>query len=192
MKREINRSKILIIACYMILFLSSSSITNNVAYQESSRNISSFNSSLHLVDRGSKFSMTDFSMINSSFDLYSTQVGDEYKIQIGVPSNYNESPSVRYPTIYLIDANYLFDGANPHPNAVVGPGGTIGIIEELIETGFLPPCILVGIDYEGNIIIRLILPVGLLLDILWGQHLFLIVCSNTTHLTVDYLTNLSC
>ncbi len=163
MKREINRSKILIIACYMILFLSSSSITNNVAYQESSGNISSFKSSLHLVDRGSKFSMTDFSMINSSFDMYSAQVGDDYKIQIGVPSNYNESISVRYPTVYLIDANYLFDDTYPHPNAVVGPGGTIGIIEELIETGFLPPCILVGIDYEGNIDSQRIRDFGMLI-----------------------------
>lgn len=94
--------------------------------------------------------MTDFSLVNSSVNFYSTEVDDEYKIQIAVPSNYNESPSVRYPTVYLTDAFYFFDGTTQFPNALIGPGGTLGIIEELIETSYLPPCILVGINYERN------------------------------------------
>ncbi|MHA2329433.1 MAG: alpha/beta hydrolase-fold protein [Candidatus Hodarchaeales archaeon] len=122
-----------------------------MANQESIRKIDTLDLSLRISDGDSKILITDFSMVISSIDLYSTEVGDEYKIKIGVPSDYNESTSIRYPTVYLIDANYLFDDTNPHPNARIGPGGTIGIIEELIETGYLPPCILVGIDYEGNL-----------------------------------------
>ncbi|MHA1169062.1 MAG: PKD domain-containing protein [Candidatus Hodarchaeales archaeon] len=37
---------------------------------------------------------------------------------------------------------------------MVGTGGAIGIIEDLVETGYLPPCILVGIDYKGSLNIQ--------------------------------------
>ena len=65
-----------------------------------------------ISDGESKLSIADFSMVNSSVDLYSTEVDDDYRIQLGVPSNYNESTSIRYPTVYLLDGNYLFDYSN--------------------------------------------------------------------------------
>ncbi|MHA2202918.1 MAG: alpha/beta hydrolase-fold protein [Candidatus Hodarchaeales archaeon] len=151
MNRAINLPRILTITCYILLFLSSANVASNAVNQELIKEIGTLDLSLRTGDGDPKLSITDFSMVNSSVDLYSTEVDDDYRIQIGVPSNYNESTSFRYPTVYLIDGNYLFDDTNPHPNAVVGPGGTIGIIEELIETGYLPPCILIGIDYEGNL-----------------------------------------
>jgi enterochelin esterase-like enzyme len=151
MNRKANLLRILTLACYILIFLSSASITRNVTNQESSREINILDYSSDIVEGDSKLSISDFSMVNSSLDMYSTNVGDEYKIQLGIPSNYNESLSFIYPTIYLTDANYFFDDTNQHPNAVIGPGGAIGIIEELIETGYLPPSILVGIDYEGDL-----------------------------------------
>ncbi|MHA2176543.1 MAG: alpha/beta hydrolase-fold protein [Candidatus Hodarchaeales archaeon] len=150
MKKAINLPRTLIITCSILLLFLNSNIASNRANQESKREIDILNFSSSSGDRDFKLSMVNLSFVNSSFDLYSTEVDDTYKIRIGVPSNYNESTAFRYPTVYLTDANYFFDGTNQHPNAVIGPGGTIGIIEELIETGYLPPCILVGIDYEGN------------------------------------------
>jgi predicted alpha/beta superfamily hydrolase len=150
-KRVKNLPRILTFTWYILLLVLNANVASTAANHESNVEISTLDLSSPDGDGDSQLSMTDFSMVNSSVDLYSTEVDDEYKIQIGVPSNYNESTSVRYPTIYLTDANYLFDDTNPHPNAVVGPGGTIGIIEELIETSYLPPCILVGIDYDGDV-----------------------------------------
>jgi predicted alpha/beta superfamily hydrolase len=150
MSKAINLPRTLIITCSILLLILNSKVASNGANQESKREIDTLNLSLSTSDRDFKLSMTNLSFVNFSFDLYSIEVDDTYKIQIGIPSNYNESTTFRYPTVYLTDANYFFDGTNQHPNAVIGLGGAIGIIEELIETGYLPPCILVGIDYEGN------------------------------------------
>ncbi|MFX0060211.1 MAG: alpha/beta hydrolase [Candidatus Heimdallarchaeota archaeon] len=47
--------------------------------------------------------------------------------------------------------SYHFDGMHPFLGIYVGPGGVVGILKELIIENHLPPCILVGIGYEGNI-----------------------------------------
>ncbi|MHA1450941.1 MAG: hypothetical protein ACTSP4_16180 [Candidatus Hodarchaeales archaeon] len=58
-------------------------------------------------------SLTDFTMVKSSFSLQSAEVNDTYVIQIGVPSNYNDT-SIKYPVIYLTDANiYLMTQTVP-------------------------------------------------------------------------------
>jgi enterochelin esterase-like enzyme len=93
------------------------------------------------------FSSNAFSLNVSSMDLHSTYMDFDYEILVGVPSNYNETTS-RYPTVYLLDASYLYDGTYLHPNANVGPGGIVQVIEELVANDYLPPCILVGISPE--------------------------------------------
>lgn len=93
--------------------------------------------------------MNTFNITSSS--IYSTYVADTYNITFAVPNNYNETAPYNYPTIYLLDADYHFDGTHPVLGGDVGPGGVVGIIRELILENSLPPSILVGIDYEGNI-----------------------------------------
>ncbi|MFX1537812.1 MAG: alpha/beta hydrolase, partial [Promethearchaeota archaeon] len=94
-------------------------------------------------------SRTTFTIDSSS--LYSTYVADTYNIKITVPNDHNETAPYCYPVIYLLDAAYHFDGTHPFVSSDVGPGGVVRILEELILEGYLPPSILVGIDYNGNV-----------------------------------------
>jgi len=94
-------------------------------------------------------SWTTFTIKSSP--LHSTYVADTYNIKIAVPNDYNETMKYLYPTIYLLDAAYHFDGTHPDLGGDVGPGGVVGIIEELILKDYLPSSILVGIDYDGNV-----------------------------------------
>ena len=94
-------------------------------------------------------SWTTFTIHSSS--LHSTYVADTYTIKIAVPNDYNEKVKYLYPTIYLLDAAYHFDGTHPFLAGDVGPGGVVGIVEELILEDYLPSSILVGIDYDGNV-----------------------------------------
>jgi predicted alpha/beta superfamily hydrolase len=94
-------------------------------------------------------SWTVFTVTSTSF--YSTYVDDTYNLTIAIPNDYNETTPYNYHTIYLLDAAYHFDGTYPYIGRDIGPGGMVGIIEELILTSHFPPCLLVGIDYAGDI-----------------------------------------
>ena len=92
---------------------------------------------------------SDYFAITTS-SIFSTNVNDNYTLLFAVPSNYNETGD-QYPTIYLLDAAYHFDGTHPVIGMDVGPGGIVEIVRDLISEKFLPPSIVVGIDYEGDI-----------------------------------------
>ncbi|MDP3909397.1 MAG: alpha/beta hydrolase-fold protein [Gemmatimonadales bacterium] len=58
-----------------------------------------------------------------------------YKLYVALPAGYDTS-AVRYPVVYLLDADYSFAIAR-------------NIVQHLSERGHLPPAIIVGIAYDG-------------------------------------------
>ncbi|NHJ84667.1 MAG: alpha/beta hydrolase [Asgard group archaeon] len=75
--------------------------------------------------------------------FYSELVDDNFKIYLSLPDSYNESDDQRYPVIYLLDADWHFDGSDWH----LSEGGVKGIIKQLYNEGKMPEAILVGIGY---------------------------------------------
>jgi len=69
--------------------------------------------------------------------------GNRY-INISLPKNYNSENTRKYHTVYLLDANWYFDGSNTR----IGNSGVVGIINRLVEEELIPDVILVGI---GNL-----------------------------------------
>jgi enterochelin esterase-like enzyme len=83
----------------------------------------------------------------SKFDIYSTEIGGSYHIYIHLPSGYDPEHPQGYPTLYLLDGDWYFDGSSPR----IEGSGVQGIVSDLVDTGEIPPCILVGIGYvDGN------------------------------------------
>lgn len=78
--------------------------------------------------------------------FYSTNVQDSFRIYISLPDNYNPTSQERYPTLYLLDGDWYFDGSHYR----LGDGGVIGILKRLKDEGSAPDMILVGIGYEGT------------------------------------------
>lgn len=75
--------------------------------------------------------------------FYSEIADDNFKVYLSLPDSYNESDSQRYPVIYLLDANWYFDGSDWH----ISEGGVKGIVKRLFDEGKMPEVILVGIGY---------------------------------------------
>lgn len=73
--------------------------------------------------------------------FYSYSVGDYYTIYVSLPGTYSDD-SV-YPVIYLLDADWYFDGSHER----IDKGGVKGIVSRLTENGDMPEVILVGIGY---------------------------------------------
>ncbi|KYK33609.1 MAG: esterase family protein [Theionarchaea archaeon] len=73
--------------------------------------------------------------------FYSYSVGDCYKIYVGLPKTYSEDHE--YPTIYLLDGDWYFDGSHWR----IDRGGVHGIVSRLAESGDIPEAIVVGIGY---------------------------------------------
>ncbi len=69
------------------------------------------------------------------YDLYSDIIGDNYKIHLSIPGSMSsdEKPAV----IYILDAQWDM----PLVYSLYG---------ELFYDGFLPPCVLVGVTWEGD------------------------------------------
>ena len=74
--------------------------------------------------------------------FYSDRVEDSYKVYISLPIGYDPQYPDGYPVIYLLDADWYFDGSS----ARIGDGGVAGIVSSLSESGRIPRAILVGID----------------------------------------------
>jgi predicted alpha/beta superfamily hydrolase len=70
------------------------------------------------------------------FNLYSEAVKDSFYISVQLPKKYYEKPGAKYPTVYIVDANFYFP-----------------MLAETIKqyeiAGLLPPLILVGIGYKS-------------------------------------------
>lgn len=72
--------------------------------------------------------------INSS-RLYSKAVGDTFSVFVSLPTEYDSKKNIKYPVIYLLDANLYFD--------IVA-----ATLKKYSEVGMLAPAILVGIGYK--------------------------------------------
>lgn len=72
---------------------------------------------------------------DSAIKYYSKTVKDTFSIFISLPSEYDSKKNIKYPVIYLLDANLYFD--------------TIATtLKNYSKNGMLPPAILVGIGYN--------------------------------------------
>lgn len=83
------------------------------------------------------------------FSIYSNNVGSTLSVEIALPEGYATAPDDDYPSIYLLDANYFFDGAPGTLDELLerGPGMT-RVLRDLTAAGDVPPSILVGIGYS--------------------------------------------
>jgi len=76
--------------------------------------------------------------------FHSSRVGDDFQIYVDLPDDYDADTDVNYPVVYILDGDWYFNGTNARL-----PGGVVGIVSALVETGDMPPAILVGIGYAG-------------------------------------------
>ncbi|MBU7017357.1 MAG: alpha/beta hydrolase [Theionarchaea archaeon] len=79
--------------------------------------------------------------------FYSYSMGDYYKIYVSLPRTYSEESSHSYPVIYVLDADWYFDGSHVR----LSDDGVKGIVTRLAEKGEIPESILIGIGYPGEI-----------------------------------------
>ncbi len=84
----------------------------------------------------------------SAFPFFSDSVGDWYKVYVSLPKGYDPEHPDGYPVIYLLDADWYFDGSSGR----IGEGGVAGIVSSLSESGRIPNAIVIGIGYikENN------------------------------------------
>lgn len=73
---------------------------------------------------------------SNNWTVYSTAVQDSFVISVQLPEGYDRDKSVKYPTVYMLDANFHF----PILAAT---------IKQYEKAGMLPPIILVGIGYKS-------------------------------------------
>jgi hypothetical protein len=74
----------------------------------------------------------------------SGEVDDEFEIYLDLPDGYADGGDHTYPVVYLLDADWYFDGSHWRL-----PEGLVGIVGDLVRRGDLPPVILVGVGYPG-------------------------------------------
>lgn len=79
--------------------------------------------------------------------FYSYSMADYYKIYVSLPKTYHEKNSQLYPVIYVLDADWYFDGSHVR----LSNGGVKGIVTRLAENGEIPESIVIGIGYPGEI-----------------------------------------
>ena len=79
----------------------------------------------------------------SVIEFHSDEVGDSYKVYISLPRGYDPQHIDGYPVVYLLDADWYFDGSSMR----IGDGGVAGIVSSLSESGRIPKAIVVGIGY---------------------------------------------
>lgn len=74
--------------------------------------------------------------LDKKFNVYSEAVKDSFYISVQLPKKYYEKPNIKYPTVYVVDANFYFP-----------------MLAETVKqyeiAGLLPPLILVGIGYKS-------------------------------------------
>ena len=75
--------------------------------------------------------------------FHSDRVGDSYRVYISLPKGYDPQQPDGYPVIYLLDADWYFDGSSVR----IADGGVAGIVASLSESGRIPKSIVVGIGY---------------------------------------------
>lgn len=68
--------------------------------------------------------------------LYAETVKDSFNISVQLPEKYYEKPDEKYPTVYILDANFYFPMLAE-------------VMKQYETAGILPPMILVGIGYKS-------------------------------------------
>ena len=76
--------------------------------------------------------------------FYSNELHSNRTIYLRLPDNYDASSVETYPTIYLLDANWYFDGSHER----ISGEGIVGVVNQLVNSNDMPDPILVGI---GNL-----------------------------------------
>lgn len=74
--------------------------------------------------------------LDKKFNLYSEAVKDSFYISVQLPKKYYEKPDAKYPTVYIVDANFYFPMLAE-------------VLKQYEVAGLLPPLILVGIGYKS-------------------------------------------
>ncbi|WP_158561221.1 alpha/beta hydrolase [Emticicia sp. C21] len=74
--------------------------------------------------------------LDKKINLYSEAIKDSFYLSVQLPKKYYEKPDLKYPTVYIVDANFYFP-----------------MLAETVKqheiAGLLPPVILVGIGYKS-------------------------------------------
>ena len=82
----------------------------------------------------------------STVAFRSDKVGDLFKVYVSLPKGYDPRHPDGYPVIYVLDADWYFDGSSMR----IGDGGVTGIASSLSEGGYIPKTIVVGIGYVNR------------------------------------------
>ena len=82
----------------------------------------------------------------STVAFRSDKVGDLFKVYVSLPKGYDPRHPDGYPVIYVLDADWYFDGSSMR----IGDGGVAGIASALSEGGYIPKAIVVGIGYVNR------------------------------------------
>jgi len=80
---------------------------------------------------------------------YSNNLRSSRYIYLHLPDSYETGTDRSYPTVYLLDANWYFDGSHDR----IAGGGIVEVIDDLVASGLVPEMIVVGIgnlDDYGN------------------------------------------
>ena len=76
--------------------------------------------------------------------FYSNELHSNRNIYLNLPDNYDAKAGKTYPVLYLLDANWYFDGSHWR----ISGGGVKEIVANLISSGSIPEMIIIGI---GNL-----------------------------------------
>lgn len=83
-----------------------------------------------------KKSTEPINTLDKKISIYSEAVKDSFSISVLLPEKYYEKPDKKYPTVYIVDANFYFPMLAE-------------VVKQYEEAGLLPPLILVGIGYKS-------------------------------------------
>lgn len=85
--------------------------------------------------------------------VYSNYIGDDLRIYVGLPEDYDSARSEPYHAIYLLDGDDFFDEALygwPERTEPLGEDGVWGMLRRMHIEDSIPPVVLVSIGYEGT------------------------------------------
>jgi enterochelin esterase-like enzyme len=86
-----------------------------------------------------------------NFEFTSAKLKETLTIEVALPDGYEDSSTEEYSSIYLLDANYFFDEQPGTLDFFLERGGGMtNMLRTLIESGDIPPSILIGIGYTED------------------------------------------
>jgi len=73
--------------------------------------------------------------------FYSNQLQSNRRVYLHLPRDYDPNAGKSYPTLYLLDANWYFDGSHSR----ISGGGIVEVVTQLADTQAIPEMIMIGI-----------------------------------------------